>query len=146
VVPLAEEDPSHVRPEATVVRGVRIGVRVGVLVVQAVRRDPENRAALERQRAADREKVLEQLRYFVGPVRVQAVITHADPETDAHPVEEGGQRDGLPRKEEQRGCDRAEVKRHHRGKSNPVDRLVSISSRLVKARIGACHAYPPQHS
>ena len=36
---------------------VRIAFLVGELVVDAMRRDPENRSALERQRAADREEV-----------------------------------------------------------------------------------------
>ena len=60
MVRLAEQNPAHVRPEAADPRRVRIAGLVGVLVVHAMGRDPENRSALERQRAADGEEVLEQ--------------------------------------------------------------------------------------
>ena len=62
VLRFAEENPAHVRPEAADARRVRIERLVGVLMVQAVRGDPEDRPAFERQRAADREEILEQLR------------------------------------------------------------------------------------
>ena len=87
---LAEQDPAHVRPEAAVARRVRIAVVVGVLVVDAVRRHPEDRPALERQRAADRQEVLEGLRRLVAAVRVQPVIAQADAEPDGHPVQRRG--------------------------------------------------------
>jgi hypothetical protein len=50
---------------------MRILVLIGVLVMQAVRGDPENRAALERQRAADGEEVFEQLMGLETAVRVE---------------------------------------------------------------------------
>ena len=56
---LAEEDPADVRPEAACARRVRIGVLVGMLMVDAMRGDPEDRPAFERQRAADGEEILE---------------------------------------------------------------------------------------
>ena len=44
------------RPEASVVRRVRIVVGIGMLMVDAVRGDPEDRSPFERQRPADRKK------------------------------------------------------------------------------------------
>ena len=87
VVRVAEEDPAHVGPEPAVARRVRIAVVVGVLMVHAVRGDPEDRPALERQRAAEREEVLERLRRLVAAVRVQPVVAEADAEADRNPVQ-----------------------------------------------------------
>ena len=66
---------------------MRIAFLVGVLVMHAVRGDPEDRPALERQRAADREEVLERLRGLEAAVRVQPVVAEADAEADRHPVQ-----------------------------------------------------------
>ena len=63
VVRFAEENPADVRPEAADARRVRIERLVRVLMVLAVGGDPEDRPALERQRAADRQEILEQLRW-----------------------------------------------------------------------------------
>ena len=45
---LAHQDPAHVRPPFAIVRRMRIAILIGILVMDAVRRYPENRAALER--------------------------------------------------------------------------------------------------
>ena len=94
VVRIAEEDPPHVRPEPAVVRRVRIAVAVGVLVVDAMRRDPENRPALERQRPADGQEVLEGLRRLVAAMGVQPVVAQADAEADGEPVQHRPRRAG----------------------------------------------------
>ena len=47
-------------------------------MMDAMRGHPENRAAFEGQRAADREQVFERQGHLVGPVRVQPVVAHAD--------------------------------------------------------------------
>ena len=59
VLRLAEDDPADVRPEPADARRVRVVRLVGVLMVQAVGGDPEDRSAFERQRAADRQEVFE---------------------------------------------------------------------------------------
>ena len=100
------------RPEPAVVRRVRIAVVVGVLVVHAVRRDPENRPAFERQRAADGQEVLERLRRLVAAVRVQPVIAEADAEADRHPVQHERDEQVRPAEEEQRGHGE-DVEHHH---------------------------------
>ena len=108
---VAEEDPAHVGPEPAVMRRVRIAVLVGVLVVHAVGRDPEDRPALERQCAADREEVLERFRGLVAAMRVQPVIAEADAEADREPVER--QRDEEIRPAE------IEERRHGQARETP---------------------------
>ena len=57
---------------------MRIAFAVRVLVVNAMRRHPEDRAALERQRCAPRQDVLEPFVGLVAAVGQQPVIAHAD--------------------------------------------------------------------
>ena len=63
---------------------------VGVLVMLSMRRDPEDRSALERQRGTDRQEILKPPRRAEAAVRMQPVIAHADAEPDRHPVQECG--------------------------------------------------------
>ncbi len=58
---LAGEDPAHVRPPRAFTRRVRIALAVGVLVMDAMRRHPEDRPAFERERPAPGQEVLDPL-------------------------------------------------------------------------------------
>src|SRR5450756_1158827 len=100
---LAEEHPTHVRPEPADARRVRILWLVGVLMVQAVRGNPEHRTTLERERAADREEVVEQLERLESTVRVEPVVSHADTQPDGHPVQRHGDEEIGPAEGKQRG-------------------------------------------
>ena len=100
------------RPPAAIARRMWISGQVRVLVVYAVGGDPGDRPALERQRAANREKVFERPRDFIGPVRQQAMESHADAETGAKPVQKDRCGEGFPVKHEERG-DGAQVEQHH---------------------------------
>ena len=86
--PIAEEHPAHVRPEAAFTRRVRIAVLVGVLMMDAVRRDPEDRPAFERERPAQRQEVLDRFRGLEPAVGQQPVIADADAEADHDPVDD----------------------------------------------------------
>jgi len=46
----AGQDPAHVRPPLTVAGRMRVTFLIRMLVMDAVRGDPENRPAFERQR------------------------------------------------------------------------------------------------
>ena len=59
MVGVAEQNPAHVGPEAAVARRMRIAIVVGMLMVNAMGGDPEDRTTLERQRPTHREKILE---------------------------------------------------------------------------------------
>ena len=81
---LAHQNPSHVRPPFAIDRRMRIAFLIRKLVMNAVRRYPENRPAFERQRGANRQEIFHPLRSFVAAVREQPVIAHPDaqaPET-----------------------------------------------------------------
>ena len=66
---------------------------VRVLMVDAVRRDPEDRAALERERGAPGQEVLDRFRCLVATVRQQPVIAHADPQHAGDDVQHQGGED-----------------------------------------------------
>ena len=129
----AEDDPACMRPEPAMARRVGILVGIGVLVVAAMRRDPVDRSALQRQRAAEREKVLQPLGHLVAAVRVQAVVAHADAPAHRDPVDD--RRDGQvgPRKEERRrdGSDMEERQNRERQHVQvaPVSKVDSVGPR-----------------
>ncbi len=70
----AGDDPAHVRPPGAVLRGVGVAFLVGVLMMDAVGGDPEDRSAFEGERAAGGEEVLEPCGHAVAAVGEQAVI------------------------------------------------------------------------
>ena len=84
----AHQDPAHVRPPFAVDWRVRIAFAIGELMMNPVRRYPENRAAFERQSRANRQKVLHPFRSLVSAVRQQPVITHANAEAPGNPPQE----------------------------------------------------------
>ncbi len=129
---LAHEDPAHVRPEGALARRVRIAVVVRVLVVDAVRGHPEDRAALERERAADRQEVLDPLVGLVAAVRQQAVVGHADAEAAGDEPHDDRGEDGAEVDVEERG-DGADVERRHRGDGDPVVAVTGGSLAAVES-------------
>ncbi len=82
----ADQKPANVRPPGAVVRRVRVAGTVGELMVNPMRRHPENRPSLQRQGSANGQEILQGSRKFVRAVGVQAVITHANPQSDTHPI------------------------------------------------------------
>jgi hypothetical protein len=85
VLGFAHQDPARMRPPAAIVRRVRIARQVGLLMVDAMGGHPENRAAFEGQRAADRKQVLQGERHLVRAVGVQPMVAHADPQPRGEP-------------------------------------------------------------
>src|SRR5271156_314619 len=108
---------------------MRIAIAIGKLMMDAVRGHPENRAALERQRGADGQEVLNPLGSLVAAMRQQAMVAHADAPTAGHPPEQQRNEKRLPGEEKQRD-NRADVEeRHHRG-GGPIDGLFTGHSSL----------------
>ncbi len=140
---LAHEDPAHVRPERALARAVRVAFMVGVLMVDAVRCHPEDRATLEGECAADRQEVLHPLRGLVAAVGQQAVIRHADPEAAGDkPHDHRGQHRAVIDEEE---CgDGTDVERRHRGDGDPVVAVTGSSLAAVKSSDfdGCAHGAP----
>src|SRR3954463_1915636 len=74
----AEEDPSHVRPELAVARGVRIARAIGMLMMDAVRRHPADRSTFKREARAGGEEIFEPFRALVAAMSQQAMVAHTD--------------------------------------------------------------------
>jgi hypothetical protein len=116
---IAEKDPTHVRPEAAITGRVRIAVVVRVLVVDAMRGNPEDWPTFKRQRTADGEKVLKRFRRLITAMGMKAVIAEADTETDRQPMQDDG--DGKIGPTEKEKCrNRQNMKDHHHNGGDPV--------------------------
>src|SRR3569623_2601978 len=98
----AGDDPAGGGPPGAVLRSVRIAVVIGILMMDAVRGDPEDRSTLKGHGAAHGDEVLDPAGSFVAAVREQAVISHADADVDGEEVGDGGGGDVLTREEEER--------------------------------------------
>src|ERR1700693_500662 len=108
------------RPPLAIARRMRIALLVGMLVVDAMRGHPENRAALKRQRRANREEVFDPEGSFVASVREQAMVADANTEARRNPPEQCSDRECFPGEKEQRHYG-ANVEGHHERGCNPID-------------------------
>ena len=129
VLGIAEDDPAHVRPEATVVGRVRIACVVGILMVHTMRRRPEDRPAFQRQRSTDGEEVFNTLGDSIRTMSMKPVIAHTDAETDAHPIQDRRNGQRLPGEHEQR-ANRAQMEENQCDTRNPIDLVVLARSRF----------------
>ena len=77
----------------TLARRMGIAFAVRLLMMDAVRCDPEDRPAFERERSARREDVFDPLMSLVAAVREQAMVPHADPEHARNQPEGDGRDD-----------------------------------------------------
>ena len=73
----AGDQPADVGPETAFAGRVRVAFLVGVLMMHAVDRDPEDRSAFQGERGADGEKVLHPFGSFVAAMREEAMVAHA---------------------------------------------------------------------
>src|SRR5678815_1074466 len=123
---LAGQNPSHVGPPGAFARRVRVAFTIGLLVVDAVRGDPEDRSSFERERPAEGQKVFNPLVGLVAAVRQQTMVGHADAEHAADEIKNQGGEQSAFRHEEQRG-NRTDVKRPHSDRGYPVDPLLILA-------------------
>ncbi len=75
---VAPHQPTGMRPPPAVARRVRVTGLVGIVVMEAMRRDPKERTALQGESAADGEEVFEPPRRFVTAMGEEPVIAHTD--------------------------------------------------------------------
>src|SRR5437660_306220 len=123
------DDPSHVRPEAAMERGMRVAFFVSILMMDAMHCHPEKRSALQGQGAAQGEEILNPFVGLESAMGQQPVIAHADAQASSHPPQHQRQQHGLPTEHEKSG-DRAEVKYHHKKSSKWSDR--TLKSAVVR--------------
>ena len=83
------------RPPRALTRSVRIAFAIGVLVVDAVRGDPEDRSAFEREGAAPGQEVLDPLVGLIAAMCQEAVIGHADAEHAGNAIQDRRGKDGA---------------------------------------------------
>src|SRR5438552_8897466 len=107
-----------------------IAGQIGFLMVQPVSGGPVDRSALQRQGAAQGEEILQRQWNCVRPVRVQAMIPHADPNARCNPVQQNRNRKIPPVEHEQRG-DRCDVKKTEGNGRGPVEMLSIVNASLL---------------
>ena len=98
---------------------------VGVLMMDAMDGDPEDRAALERERREDGEEILDPLGGLEAAVREQAVIADADSAVDGQKPEDDGDRQAGPTEVKERG-DGAEMEGGDEKGCGPVDAALAV--------------------
>ena len=129
---VAGENPARVRPPSAIMGSVGVTFAIRKLVMNAVGGYPEDRSALERQGAANREKVLQPLRRAVAAMGEQTVVPHADAHIDGHHPKPEETEEGLPGKHEERNHSE-HVESHHKAGGYPV--------RLVRLGVSSEHWY-----
>jgi hypothetical protein len=92
---------------------VRIAFNVSILVMDAVRRYPEEWAAFESQRGAEGNEIFKPLIGLESAVREQPVICNANAKAPGNPPQKQRDEKGLPRKHKKRS-DRANVECNHK--------------------------------
>jgi hypothetical protein len=100
-------------------RRMRIALFVGVLVMDPMSRNPENRSPFECKGATYRKEIFQPLWRAVSAMRQQPVVPHADSHVDGHNVQAGKTEKGLPAEHEERN-DRQHVEGGHKAKCHPV--------------------------
>ena len=133
----SEQNPSGVRPPASIVGRVRIAFFIGFLVMNAMRRDPENRSTFQRERSANREKILQQPWHSVRTVRMQAMVAHADAQANRHPIKKCGNKQRLPGEEKERG-NRSHMEQPHHNSRGPVETF-AVEDSLRLSNLGYLH-------
>jgi len=119
---LAGKDPSHVGPDAAFARRVRVAFFIRILVMFAVRGDPEDRSAFEGQGCAGGQEIFDPFWSFVAAMRKEPMVAHPDSQTSCNPPQQNCHQERLPsEKEKCRYC--TDVKRDHEGSRNPIHRL-----------------------
>src|SRR5277367_4809274 len=129
---IAGENPPRVRPPSAIMGSVGVTFAVSKLVMNAVGGYPEDRSPLERQRAADGEKVLQPLRRAVAAMGQQTVVPHPDAHVDGHHPKPEETEEGFPGKHEESNHSE-HVESHHKAGGYPV--------RLVRLGVSSKHGY-----
>src|SRR4029078_11574179 len=109
---------------------MRITRPIRMRVVDAVRHDPIDRAAFKRERAADRQKVFNQLWRLITTMSQQSVKANSNPSTSCYPPEQDRYQHRPPIEHEESG-DRTNMKQRKEHGAVPVNTFNSILKRYV---------------
>jgi hypothetical protein len=91
---------------------MRVAVTLDICMMQAMRRNPRNRASFQSESPAKSQKVFEVFRRLEPAMCEQAMITDADPKAAGNPPQQNRRSKRRPTEVENRQ-DRANVKRKH---------------------------------
>jgi len=119
VIGFAEKDPTDMRPPRTLAGRMRIAGLIGLLMMDTMGGHPEDGPAFQRQGAANGKEILKPDRHFVGPVRVQPMVSHADAQAGTHVVKENGGREITPAEPEQ-GGNSSDVQQYQYDGGDPI--------------------------
>jgi len=111
------QQPSHVRPPKAFIRRVWVFRSIAVLMMISVRRRPLDRVALDRQRAAIRQRVLQPFRRLKRLVRQLPVVTQRDSQAPGDEIHDHKAVERLPgevKRRQQRANVHGANKRHVR--------------------------------
>src|SRR5208282_360274 len=120
---LSGQNPAHVRPPLAIDGRMRIAFLIGKLMMNAMRRHPEDRSAFESEGRTRGEEVFDPLRSLIAAMREQPVVGHADAQAPRNPPQEHRYKESFPGEEEECG-NRPDVKQGHKGCGYPVDFVV----------------------
>jgi hypothetical protein len=129
------------RPPRAIVRRMWIAFLIRILVVNAMRSDPEDRSALKRHCAASCQEILEPAWHSVTTMCQQPVVSHTDAHINRKEVHDRRNDEVLPREEEQ-GRDRTDMESPHEDASDPVNAafLIGTAHAQVLLQALACLA------
>src|SRR3989475_3466199 len=108
------------RPPATIARRMRVAGLIRMRMMDAMRRNPLNRATFDRQHATGHEEIFSQFRHFVTTMSDKPMKAHADAKTAGNPVKNdcADHRRPAPEKE---SCYGGRVGDNEESSSAPVD-------------------------
>src|SRR6266478_2665393 len=109
---------------------MRIAFLIRMLVMDAMRSDPENRSAFEGQRGTCGQDVLDPFRSLVSAMSKQPVVAHADAQASGNPPQEHRNQESFPGEKEERR-DGAHVKQAHK---IAVTQLTSSSAAAFRSK------------
>lgn len=116
----AGENPAGVGPPGAIMRCVRVALVVRVLVMDAMRSHPEDRATLKGHRPAGGDEIFDPLGSSVAAMGKEAMIGHADAYVDREEIHNSGYGEVCPGKEEE-SSDSPNVEERHGDGGYPVD-------------------------
>src|SRR5258707_5026453 len=118
----APQNPSHVRPPTAVARCVRITRNICMSVMDAMGYDPVDGPAFKCERAAEGQKVLDQLWRLVATMSQESVKTHSDPQACGNPPEQDTDQQRPPTEHKERGH-RTDMEERHEDRGIPLNAL-----------------------
>src|SRR5438309_6013158 len=97
------QNPTDMRPPATIARRMRVAGLVSMRMMDAMSRDPLNRATFDRQHATGDEEIFDEFRHSVTTMSDKPVKAHSDTKTAGHPVKNHGADHRRPAPEKKSG-------------------------------------------